>query len=303
MKIGIDIGGSHIATGIVEKGGNLIGKETKNITMADVKSEKKAEETILKIIDEQINNLVKKYDYEIDDISFIGLAVPGSPSETAIVNSVNLKIKKFEIAKILEEKYNAKIKLKNDGKCAGLAEKEYGSLKKYDDCVFLCIGTGVGSAVFLGGDLLEPKNNPGFELGHIIIDKKGIKCNCGNKGCFETFASMKRFKKEAIKKFNLDEKTESEEVQQFIRKKINDSKVKKFVSEYIENLAIGISNIINIFEPEAICFGGSFAYYADIFIPMLKEEIKKYTFNKDTNPVFVCAKHQNDAGIIGATEI
>ena len=303
MKIGIDIGGSHIATGIVEKGGNLIGKETKNITMADVKSEKKAEETILKIIEEQINSLLKKYDYDLDDISFIGLAVPGSPSETAIINSVNLNIKKFEIAKILEEKYNAKIKLKNDGKCAGLAEKEYGALKKYDDCVFLCLGTGVGSAVFLRGDLLEPKNNPGFELGHIVIDKNGIKCNCGNKGCFETFASMKRFKKEAIKKFDLDKECESEEVQQYIRKNINDAKVKKFVSEYIDNLAIGISNIINIFEPEAICFGGSFAYYADIFIPMLKKEIKKYIFNKGSDPVFVCAKHQNDAGIIGATEI
>lgn len=303
MKIGIDIGGSHIASGIVDKSGNIISKEIRDISTKNIKTEKQAKELIIDTIENEINELLKNNDYDIEDISKIGIAVPGSPTETEIRNMVNLHIKKFEIADILNEKYNARIKIKNDGKCAGYAEKKYGALKRFDDCVFLCIGTGVGSAVFLNGELLEPKRNPGFELGHMIIDKNGTKCNCGNRGCFETFASMKRLKKEVIKRFKLDKNIESEEIQKFIRNNINDDKVKRLVDEYIDNVSIGIANIINIFDPEAICFGGSFSYYEDIFIPRLKENLKKYIFNKDTKYELVSAKLKNDAGIIGSAEI
>ncbi len=303
MKIGIDIGGSHIASGIVDKSGKLISKEIRDVSTKLIKTEMQAQKLILDIIEDEIDKLLDKNDYDIRDISKIGLAVPGNPTETAIKNTVNLHIKKFEIANILEKRYNAPIKLRNDGKCAGYAEKNYGALKGYDDCVFLCIGTGVGSAVFLNGDLLKPKRNPGFELGHMVIDKNGAECNCGNRGCFETFASMKRFKKEAIRRLKLDKNIQSEEMRKYIKENINDEKVKKLVDEYLDNVSIGIANIINIFEPEAICFGGSFSYYEDIFIPRIKENLKKYIFNKDTNYELVSAKLKNDAGIIGAAEI
>ena len=196
MKIGIDIGGSHIACGIVEKNGNLIAKETRDIDINEIKEEKRAENLIIDIIDNEIRILLEKYNYTKGDISKIGISVPGSPKGSKIRNLVNLNIKEFDIGKVLEEKYNTVVKIKNDGKCAGIAEKQYGSLKQYNDCVFFCLGTGVGSAVFLNGDLLEPKQNPGFEFGHMIIEKNGNLCNCGKKGCFETYASMKRFRQE-----------------------------------------------------------------------------------------------------------
>ena len=299
MKIGIDIGGSHIATGIILDKGNLIGKETRDIDVADIKEEKRVEEVII----ETIKILLNRYDYSIGDISKIGIAVPGSPTDTSIRNLVNLHIKNFNIAEKLNKIYNTKIRIKNDGKCAGIAEKKYGALKRYDDCIFLCLGTGVGSAAFLNGDLLEPKQNPGFEFGHMIIEKNGKQCNCGKKGCFETYASMKRFKNEAIKTLSLPKDIQSEELQGYIRKNINKQDVKEFVDNYLENLAIGISNIINIFEPEAICFGGSFSYYDDIFLERLDLKIKKYAFNENTRTKLVVAKLKNDAGIIGATEI
>ena len=303
MKIGIDIGGSHIATGIILDKGNLIGKETRDIDVADIKEEKRVEEVIIETITNEIKILLNRYDYSIGDISKIGIAVPGSPTDTSIRNLVNLHIKNFNIAEKLNKIYNTKIRIKNDGKCAGIAEKKYGALKRYDDCIFLCLGTGVGSAAFLNGDLLEPKQNPGFEFGHMIIEKNGKQCNCGNKGCFETYASMKRFKNEAIKTLSLPKDIQSEELQGYIRKNINKQDVKEFVDNYLENLAIGISNIINIFEPEAICFGGSFSYYDDIFLERLDLKIKKYAFNENTRTKLVVAKLKNDAGIIGATEI
>ena len=304
MKIGIDIGGSHIATGIVDYGGKILAKETLDINLSDISSTKAAEEFLVNTINLQIEKLLKKTNYQVDDITKIGIAAPGNPTESEIKNLVNLHIKNFNIKEKLEKIYNTKIKIKNDGKCAGIAEKEYGALRPYKDAVFLCIGTGVGSAVFLNNELLEPRRASGFELGHIIIEKdNGIKCNCGNKGCFETYVSMKRFKKNAIEKLKLPQGIKSEEVQQYIRTNIEKLEVKSFINTYVENLSVGISNIINIFEPEAICFGGSFSYYDDIFLPILEEKIKKYQFNKDDDVRFVLSKLKNDAGIIGATEI
>lgn len=303
MKIGIDIGGSHISTGIVSDTGKLIGKETRDIDVSSIKESKRVETIIIDTIQNEIKTLLSRYDYKEKDINKIGIAVPGSPSKTCIKNVVNLHIREFNIVEKLQEIYDAKIHVANDGKCAGVAEKQYGALKKFDDCLFLCLGTGVGSAAFLDGKLLKPKQNPGFEFGHMIIEKDGIECNCKKKGCFETYASMKRFKARAIKELALPDNTESEELQNYIRKNINNKKVNKFVNEYLENVAIGVSNLINIFEPEAICFGGSFSYYDDIFLQELADKLKKYVFNKNTKVTLVSAKLKNDAGIIGATII
>ena len=303
MKIGIDIGGSHIASGLVDKNGKLISKESRDINISKINDEKRVESLIIEIIDNEINILLEKNDFTRGDISKIGIAVPGSPKDTKIRNLVNLHIKEFDLGNKLKEKYNVNVKIKNDGKCAGIAEKKYGSLKKYSDCVFLCIGTGVGSSVFLDDELLEPKQNPGFEFGHMVIDKEGRKCNCGKNGCFETYASMKRFKAEAISAFDMSIETEAEEVQKYIRENINKKNVKEFVDEYLTNVSIGLSNIINIFEPQAISFGGSFSYYCDIFMPILSEKLEKLKFNKDTKVDLITAKLKNDAGIIGATEI
>lgn len=303
MKIGIDIGGSHVATGLVDKNGSLISKESRDINISNINDEKRVESLLLEIIENEISVLLDRNDLSNGDISKIGVAVPGSPKNGKIRNLVNLHIKEFDLSEKLKDKYKVNVKIKNDGKCAGLAEKQYGSLKQYDDCVFLCIGTGVGSSVFLDGELLEPKQNPGFEFGHMIIEKNGKKCNCGKNGCFETYASMKRFKAESIRTFNMEETTEAEEVQKFIRDNINKKNVNEFVDEYLSNVSIGLANIINLFEPEAISFGGSFSYYCDIFLPILKEKLDKLKFNKDTKTELVMAKLKNDAGIIGATEI
>lgn len=303
MKIGIDIGGSHIGAGLVNKCGELISKESRDINISKINDEKRVENLILEIIENEINILLEKNDFTVGDISKIGIAVPGSPKGTKIRNLVNLHIKEFDLGEKLKQKYNVNVKIKNDGKCAGIAEKQYGSLKKYSDCVFLCIGTGVGSSVFLDDELLQPKQNPGFEFGHMVIDKNGRKCNCGKSGCFETYASMKRFKAEAISRFNMNLETEAEEVQMYIRKNINKKNVKEFVDEYLTNVSIGLANIINIFEPQAISFGGSFSYYCDIFLPILSEKLEKLKFNKDTKVDLITAKLKNDAGIIGATEI
>ena len=140
MKIGIDVGGSHIGVGLIKENGIILGKEVRDNIASKLKEEE-AKKFILDTIYEEISDLLKKHDYEEEDISKIGLAVPGNPSNTAIRNAVNMNITRFEIVPILEKKYQAKVKIKNDGRCAGLAEKKYGALKRYDNCIFLCFNT------------------------------------------------------------------------------------------------------------------------------------------------------------------
>lgn len=138
----------------------------------------------------------------------------------------------------------------------------------------------------------------------MIIHKNGIQCNCGKKGCFETYASIKRLKEKISEEYNLNT-IDGEKIREFIKNNSTDSKLQNILNDYIENLSIGISNIINIFEPEAICIGGSFAEYEEI----LKEPLKRalidgnLLFNKRDDIIIKHAKLKNDAGIIGATLI
>lgn len=296
MKIGIDLGGSHIGIGLVENDGNIIKKE-------EIYFSSKNMFEIENIIEEFICEKVMQF-LITENVEFIGIAVPGTVSENRIIKAVNLGIENYDLATKLEKILHIEVKLKNDAKCAALAEQKYGELSQYDNSVFLCIGTGVGSAVFMNGKLLEPKDVPGFEISHTVIQKNGLLCNCGKRGCFETYASIKRFKEKLSKEFNIHS-IKGEVIRDFIRKNENDSRLKYLLNNYIEDLSIGISNIINIFEPEAICIGGSFAEYEDILYEPLKQALLKgnLLFNKRDDIIIKHAKLKNDAGIIGATLI
>ena len=142
MKIGIDLGGSHVAIGLVDENSEIIEKRTfymndrKNVCLEDY---------IVSSIVHGVNEILQSTKYKLCQIESIGIATPGNPKEGYIKNVVNLGIKEFNIAQKLRESFgskNLKINLQNDGKCAALAEKIKGSLKDYNDCVFLCIGTG-----------------------------------------------------------------------------------------------------------------------------------------------------------------
>ena len=294
MKIGIDLGGSHIAIGLVDENGKIIEKVEKDI---------KSNDNLISEIEPFIIENIMQFK-SLKPIEMIGIAIPGTVSNNKIVKAVNLGIKDYDLASRLKEILNIDVKLKNDAKCAALAEQKYGELNQYQNSLFLCIGTGVGGAVIFNEKLLEAKNVPGFEFSHMVIQKNGTLCNCGKRGCFETYASMKRLKEKISKEFNLNT-IEGEKIKKFILQNENNPTLKYIINNYIQDLAIGISNIINIFEPEAICLGGSFAYFEDVFLEPLKKLLQEgnLLFNKRCDIIIKLAKLKNDAGIIGATLI
>ena len=299
MKIGIDIGGSHLGIGLINSNGKIIAKEEKDIHN-NAKNKNYGEQLVEAII-ELITKILEKKKIKIQEISLVGIAVPGTFANTHIIKADNLHIQNFNIVSEINKYFNIPIYLRNDAKCAAIAEKEYGGLKKYDDALFLTIGTGIGGAVFLGGKLLRPKKYEGFEIGHIVIEKNGIQCNCGRQGCFEKYASMKALKDTVQKEFNRENLT-GRELKEILIDENNKPKTDVIINEYIENLSLGLANLINIFEPETISIGGSFVHYKDLMLDKLIKKLneKNMLFNNNGAPKIVMAKLKNDAGIIGS---
>lgn len=299
MKIGIDIGGSHIGIGLINVSGKIVEKYERDISIG-LENEKNGETLINNIID-LINELLSQTNTDISKMEKIGIAVPGTVSKTHIIKADNLHINNLNIVSEINKYFNIPINLRNDAKCAAIAEKEYGSLKRAEDAIFLTIGTGIGGAAFLGGQLLRPKQYEGFEIGHMVINPKGERCNCGRAGCFEKYASIKALKKKVEENYNINNIT-GKELYELIQKENKTEKMQNILDEYIKKLSIGIANLINIFEPEIISIGGSFAYYEEILVPKLEKQIreKNATFNGNTKIKIVIAKMKNDAGILGA---
>ena len=292
MKIGIDLGGSHIAIGVIDDKGYIVEKIEKRLLYKDKKNIK---ETIENYIIKNTNELMSKY-----KIKEIGIAVPGTIKDGIILKSVNLGVSDYNIIDNLKKGINLPIKIRNDAKCAAIAE----NIKDYSRSIFLTLGTGIGGAVIINNKLLDTGELPGCEFGHVIIQKDGLKCNCGKNGCFEKYASMKALKTNLRQVLGVDEKTRGQELLDIIRKNPDNEELNKVIDEYIEYLSIGLSNLINIFEPEAIGIGGSFVYFSDVLLDKLIKNIikKQYLFNKREKLIIIPAALGNDAGIIGACQ-
>ena len=292
--------GSHIGLGIVDQNGNIVCKTEKDYQ----KKEKDMSQIVIQTIKELIESSLNESKIDIKNIESIGIAFPGTVTDTVLIKAENLGIENLKVVEKLQKDFNISIKLENDAKCAAIAEKKYGSLKEYQDSLFLIVGTGVGGAAFIKGELLKPRRFSGFEFGHMVIKEEGIRCNCGRKGCFECYASIKRFKESIKEEFNLDS-IDGKYIKDFMIQNKDNKKLNEMIGTYIKDLTIGLANLINIFEPEAISIGGSFAHYKEILLERLEKELAKKDelYNKENIPKIVLAELKNDAGIVGAAMI
>ena len=289
MNIGIDVGGSHIAVGVINDNYEIILKKEHTWN-----EEEKIDlsESIQIYIKRFINEILEE-NYEIKKIGI------GFPAGNIVDGVITKWGKIIDLPKILKAEFNIPTYLKNDVKCSALCEKKIGSLKDYNNCLFMTLGTGVGGAYFYKNELVVPNKYQGFEIGHMIIEKEGKECKCGRIGCFEEYASMRVFRSKIEELFNIERVT-SFKMFEIIDSKEKQEHVENIINEYIEYLSIGLTNLINIFEPDVISIGGSFTYYAPIFMDKLKYKLKENFRNRDI-PEIVTAKYENDAGIIGAS--
>lgn len=293
VKVGIDLGGSHVAVGAVDLDGNIIEQYEKDFT---VKEKVNLLPVAIEFMVEAIEHLKTKY-----EIAKVGLGMAGTISNGVVLKSVNLGIENFDMKKELEMKTGLQVVIKNDAKCVAIAEYQSEDLKPYQNVLFLTLGTGIGGSYIYQGKLMEGTVFEGFEFGHMIIKENGLLCRCGKKGCFEKYGSILAFKTKVIERLNLSHDIPGPE----LRKKIDTSKafIEDIIEGYIRDLAIGISNLVNILEPDCIVIGGGFARYDYLLLEPLKEKLvnSKLLFNTRDDIMIKTAKMGNDAGVVGAS--
>ena len=299
MKIGIDIGGSHIAIGVISEKNKIIKKYEKDYSNEDKKNLLLVVE---KFIKDTINLIQNEYDIEA-----IGVAIPGGAKDGVIVKTVNLGVYNYDITSYLKSITSDEMKVivRNDGKDAALAE--YDKLIQTDEnmkkknVLFLNIGTGIGGAVIYNGNLLQGNQFEGFEMGHTVIKKDGILCNCGKRGCFEKYGSILEYKNKVKNRLNIDAEINGDKLRKIMEE--HKDEIKDIDEEYVSDLCIGISNFINIFEPDVIIIGGGFIHFSYMFMDKIKEKLisSLLLFNKRDDLDIRIASLGNDAGMIGST--
>ena len=306
--IGIDLGGTNIKAGVVNENYEIVSKATTKTLLP-----RPAEEICADMAKVSLE-AVQQAGLTLDDIESVGIGTPGTAnSETGIIEySNNLGFLNLPVVEIMQKHIDKPVYVENDANAAAYGEFVAGAAKGANDAVCITLGTGVGGGIIINKKIYSGFNFAGAEIGHTVVDPNGPECTCGRKGCFEVFSSatgLVRMTKEAMyeDKSSIMWKMNEEDGKVSARTAFNamragDRAGKAVVDKYIKYLACGITNTINIFQPDILCIGGGVCNEGDPLLLPLKELVAKevYTKNSAKNTEIVIAKLGNDAGIIGA---
>ena len=302
--IGIDLGGTNIVAGVVDENYQILTKASVKTNLPRPVQEIAADMAAV------ARQAAEEAGLSLDQIEWVGVGTPGiANSATGIIEySNNLGFCNTPMVQYLEEALGRPAFIENDANAAAYGEYVAGAAKGAKHAVCITLGTGVGGGIIIDGKIYCGSNFGGAEIGHTVIDVNGPMCSCGRKGCFEVFSSatgLIRMTKEALAAHPESAMKDEERITgrtAFNYMRAGDETAKQVVDDYIRYLAAGITNTINIFQPDVLCIGGGVCNEGDPLLLPMKEIVKKevYTRNSPKNTEIVIAKLGNDAGIIGA---
>ncbi len=307
--VGIDLGGTFIKGGIVDDLGNIICTEK-------VPTESSGGEAVVTAnIARLVDIVIDKAGLTKDDVEGIGMGVPGMiDSEKGVVLlSNNLRWYDFHIADEVSALTGLKVKIANDANVAILAEVKFGAAKNRKNVIMLTLGTGVGGGIVANGELYEGNLSVGAELGHMVINKLGEPCTCGRRGCLEAHASATALIRKTCRAMqkHKDSKMWDTYTPETVTGKAAfeymniDKYAKEVVDEYIDDLASGITNLVNIFRPEVVLLGGGVCAEGDNLILPLQRKVNDEMFAGNAGPEskILIATLGNTAGTLGAASL
>ena len=308
-RIGVDLGGTNIATGVIDENNKIIGRG-KVKTRAP-----RPAEAIFDSIKEAVDMAVVNAGINYDEIVSVGIGTPGSVNKDtgAIEFSNNLKFHNVPAKAMLEERLKKPVYLENDANAAALGEAVAGCGNGVKNFVAVTLGTGVGSGIIIDGKIYRGSNFCGGEMGHMVINVDGIPCNCGRKGCWEKYASATALVSQAVEAMQGNKesllwqtcdgdlnKVEGKTI--FEALDMGDATAKAVVDRYLYYVAIGLANVINALQPESVCIGGGISGQGEKILQPIRELVKaeRYSVYADKQAAILPAALGNDAGIIGA---
>ena len=311
-RVGIDIGGETVKGALIENGEKILYKEKIDILIPITIEEMETK------IEGLINSVLEKSSVRDKEIECIGIGCTGivDVKEKIVKYACNLDWNNVEFSDFLEKRFNVPFYVENRAYAAAIGEYLYGDLEQtVKNMIFITLSTGLGGGIILDGRLYRGFNFSAGEVGHMIIKKGGRECNCKNRGCFERYASGTGIVETAFEKMNrnkgsklreyLKEKGEltAEAVFEIASKK--DKAALETIEEFVEDLSVGVANIINILQPEVLVVGGGVSNSGEVFIERLKEKVKEkdYAKNCEKRCEIKISKLKSDATLIGSVNL
>lgn len=314
-RLGIDLGGTNLVVALFDinqiKAGlpGMIGK-----TAVPTRWQQ-GYLTVAEDMAQLCNYLLQLHQIDKEQVAYIGIGSPGviDAEQGIIVYTSNLHFHNAPITDALSQLMDLPVQLANDANAAALGEAAVGSTRGCRHSVVITLGTGVGGGVIADGKILLGFNGAGGELGHHVIAAGGLECSCGRQGCWEAYSSatgLLQMVKTLLPDYPAsllwqaaDQTGEISDCRAvFSAYDKGDRAAQSILAEYLKMLAVGIVNVVNLFQPEILAIGGGLGARCDLYIPYLEaalqREVYAYRWIKQTK--IVPASLGNDAGLIGA---
>ncbi len=296
---GIDLGGTFVKYALVAESGEISfagklpvgGKATREDTLKTIQN------SIQQVVDEAAEKGIK--------LKGIGIGSPGIIYDGVVLGGAdNLdRWENIDLGKIYSDMFGLPVFVDNDANVMGLGEVAFGAAKDCTDVVFITVGTGIGGAIVMNGQLYGGYKNRGTELGHIPIQHDGIECNCGGRGCLEAYASTTALIQQYAKRTGKD--AADIDGYYIVRKfKENEPEAMDCMRDHTGYLGHGIAGFINIFAPQKVVIGGGISEAGPFYIDMIKESAFRYAMRDcSVNTEIVAAILGNNAGCMGAASL
>lgn len=306
MYIGIDVGGTNLKAGLVDEAGTILAAE--RIPLGTFRGPEPFAETLAELA----KAVLRKGGAELDDISYVGMGIPGAVEGGNILYTCNIPMRDVPLSDLFRRHLDLPVLLGNDADCAAVGEWACGAGRGTRDFVIITLGTGVGGGFILNGKLYAGGGMVG-EVGHMVIRQGGAPCSCGRRGCWEAYASAPALIRQtraamaahpdsmlhdlAEENGGVDGRTPFQAAER------GDDAALEVCRKYVEDLAAGVTNLVNILQPEVLAVGGGVAGAPDALLmePLRRiVEAECYPRHAGKLPRILRAELGNDAGILGA---
>lgn len=294
LIVGIDLGGTNLKIALLDLKFRIRHKE-----VLDTKRFHKKEVLISAIVN-SVDKILEDNNLSRKSLLGAGLGLPGPIDyEKGVVHFFpNIPgWKEVNLKSILERRLRLPVFVDNDAKLMSLAEHKLGAAKGYMNAVCITLGTGVGGGIIINGNLYRGSGNASGEIGHMPINEKGPRCNCGGHACLEAYVGNKRILKEARRMFRRD--ISLEELSCLARRQNRGAQT--IWGKVAGRLAVALVGAVNLLNPDCIVIGGGVAKAGRILFDKVKKVISNQAMSVQARHVKVSkAKLGNNAGLIGA---
>ena len=305
LYIGIDVGGTNLKAGLVDESGTILAVERTPLDF-------QGPEHFAEVLASLAKAVMAAGCVAAEDVEYVGAGIPGAVRGGDILYTANIPMKNVPLEKLFRQHLDLPVLLGNDADCAAVGEWTCGVGKGTRNFLAITLGPGVGGGMILNGKLYSGCG-AGGEVGHILVEKDGVPCNCGRRGCWEAYASatgLIRMTKEAMtahpdsllhtvaaQNGAVDGRTPFQAAEQ------GDGTALAVCRTYAEYLAAGLTDLVNILHPEAVALGGGVAAAPEqLLLEPVREIVARecYARHVDQVPRILRAEMRNNASIIGA---